>query len=326
MSMRLGTLARKINITPSQLTSFLESKSIELPSGTNTKLTEEQIEQVLEHFKATLESEPVEVEEAPAQPTDTHTQETVDMETFDPEPIAMATKDEDSEPALAEEETPTRKTLVSDSFAEIALPHELEDQSDRTEEELASEEPEDVVDSNEQEEEETSAPKVPFEIDPEIESSAERAAYDDTIEVIKPQKVVLPGLKVKGKIDLPEPKVKSEETEESKEAKPYDPNEIITTTGPKRERRQRPKNRRGKKYRKDYNPLEAERRRKAKEEKKQKEEAERRKKKAKARHYKQTVNPSQPVSAKKKKTRKEEIRKEQTSGNVLKRFWRWMNT
>lgn len=316
--MRLGTLARKINITPSQLTSFLESQSIDLPSGTNTKLTEQQIEQVLFHFNATLTTEPEpieEIEEGKASHSETPL---VESETSDSDNVDAL----EVETELKEQEVSPPKTKFTESFAEIALPHELEDSEEHHEGTPHDTEVEyDAV-------EEPSESNVPVEIDPEIESSAERAAYDESIEVIKPQKVTLPGLKVKGKIDLPEPKVKSEENLE--EEKPLDPDAIITTTGPKRERRRKPKNKRGRKYDKDYNPIEAERKRKAREEKKKKEQAERLKKKAKTRHYQRTVTTTQPITAKKKKGKKEHVRqeslKEQQTGNFLQRFWRWMNT
>ncbi len=62
--MRLGTLARKINITPSALTNFLTKEEIELASGTNTKLSNEHIDLVLGHFKKTIPEDPI-IEETP---------------------------------------------------------------------------------------------------------------------------------------------------------------------------------------------------------------------------------------------------------------------
>ncbi|MEO9803796.1 MAG: hypothetical protein ABJF04_11135 [Reichenbachiella sp.] len=347
--MRLGTLARKISITPSKLTAYLESQAIDLSSGTNTKLTEEQIEVVLKHFDATLEVEPpVDQEEtpdeSPQQGDASNNDEAVEKEVEEAEvPLDEneLTKESESkeselqeEPESQAEESPT--ALISDSFAEVALPHEIEDQLTPIEpepEETISDVSIEEQSGKKDEEVEETEPKAPVEIDPEIESSVERAAYDDSIEVIKPPKVKLPGLKVKGKIDLPEPKVASEPVEEEKEEekKTYDPDEIITTTGPKRDRKRRPKNYKGKKYNKDYSPLEAARKKKEWEEKKRKEQEERRKKKAKARHYKKTVVPAAtapPVT--KKKPKKVALKKKQKqaepTGNVLQRFWRWMNT
>lgn len=336
--MRLGTLARKISITPSKLTAYLESQSIDLSSGTNTKLTEAQIDLVLEHFNASLDTEPV--EESPAEQAEdqNNTPNEEQEEKVEAEPTPSELEELEQITAEKEEEPPEpveqeEKTSISDSFAEIALPHELEEEPS-----LLETEPE--VESNElktnepvEEEEQPYEPKIPADIDPEIESAAERAAYDDSLEVIKPLKVKLPGLKVKGKIDLPEPKTPTETTEEPKkeEKKAYNPDEIITTTGPRRDRRRKPKNYKGKKYDKDYNPVEAARKKKEWEEKKRKEQEERRKKKAKARHYKKTVVPtaSAPAASKKKLKRtavSKKQKQEPSTGNVLQRFWRWMNT
>lgn len=374
--MRLGTLARKISITPSKLTAFLESQEVDLPSGTNTKLTEQQVARVLEHFDAKIEA-PVEMEvPAEPEPTETVVEDSpvlVDEQQVEPpqnlqseeqpleitvyakdEPTAADPSKSQKEITLTEDESVTPKEpirMVSDTFVEIALPHELEDLSDAdslsTTENVSDEEQKDAVqhditqeetaqeETTQKETDTTGEPKMPkaaIEIDPEIESSVERAAYDDTIEVIKPPKVTLPGLKVKGKIDLPEPKVVSEETEAPKkeEKKPYDPDEIITTTGPKRERNRKPKNYKGKKYNKDYNPLEAARKKKEWEEKKRRDQEEKRKKKAKAKHYKKKVVTPPTIDTAKKKPKKTVAKKrqkqEQSSGNVLQRFWRWMNT
>ncbi|MEO9964266.1 MAG: hypothetical protein ABJF11_00665 [Reichenbachiella sp.] len=357
--MRLGTLARKISITPSKLTSYLESQSITLASGTNTKLTEDQIELILEHFQATLVEEPVEVVEPvreielPTAEVEVEQEPVVDVEeeTVEPSEIPelkedsiqeqVSTEEQDSiEEEDEKEETSVFTPHISESFAEIALPHELDDQIPppgvtdeikEIEKKSATEETSDVEPQAEESQPKKES-KTPIEIDPDIESDVERAAYDDSIEVIKPPKVVLPGLKVKGKIELPEPKAPSDTSEEPKEEvkKPHNPDEIITTTGPRRDRKRKPKNYKGKKYEKDYNPVEAARRKKEWEEKKRLEQEEKRKKKAKEKHYKKIATPlAKPVSQKKKPKKaavKKKQKEEQKSGNMMQRFWRWMNT
>ncbi|UXX77937.1 hypothetical protein N7E81_11225 [Reichenbachiella carrageenanivorans] len=354
--MRLGTLARKISITPSKLTAFLEAQAIDLSSGTNTKLTEEQIELVLAHFKAELPPVSVETpsEKFIAEKPSTAVLEDVlyekvedQTETKKPEVEASDAKvepaptDSHEKPALSKKSTPD----ISESFAEIALPHELDEELE-TEESSAP-----IVESvntpidttekipTEKAKEATPEKKEPYEsqvtadLDPEIESYVERLAHDASVKVIKPPKVKLQGLTVKGKIELPEPKTPSEEKEEPKKETPkaYDPDEIITTTGPKRDRKRKPKNYKGKKYNKDYNPVEAARKKKEWEEKKRQEQEEKRRKKAKEKHYKKVAAPitataPAPKRKKKKSVAKKKQKQEQPTGNVLQRFWRWMNT
>ncbi|MEP3386820.1 MAG: hypothetical protein ABJO02_01450 [Reichenbachiella sp.] len=341
--MRLGTLARKISITPSKLTSFLESQNIDLPSGTNTKLSEEEIELVLAHYEASLEEEKLEPE---AEPITEDIIETTVVEEEQTEEVISKVEETEAELTDTEEGTEEEVTKkeesepkVSESFAEIALPHELEE--DSLEIEAAEPEQSEIENSKEtrsekeeleEEEEEEYVPQVPEDLDPEIESYVERLAYDENIEVIKPVKVKLQGLTVKGKIDLPEPKVEAEIIEEPKkeEKKTFDPDEIITTTGPRRDRKRKPKNYKGKKFNKDYNPLEAARKKKEWEEKKRKEQEERRKKKAKEQHYKKVAKPVATAPTTKKKPKKIKAKKKQVqqqpTGNMLQRFWRWMNT
>lgn len=336
--MRLGTLARKISITPSKLTAFLESQNIDLSSGTNTKLTDIQIELVLEHYDASLEAAEPEVEqvEEPVTAIELKEQTSVKEEpTQEIEDVVQEVKKEESStPTEAPiEENKEEISKVTESFAEIALPHELEEGSpNSTTSETEKEEAENKEGQTEQQEEVAYVPQVPEDLDPEIESYVERLAYDENIEVIKPAKVKLQGLTVKGKIDLPEPKVETETPEEPKkeEKKVYNPDEIITTTGPRRDRKRKPKSYKGKKFNKDYNPVEAARKKKEWEEKKRKEKEERRKKKAKELHYKKVVKPVAAAPATKKKPKKVKTKKkqpqQQPAGNMLQRFWRWMNT
>ncbi|WP_422359853.1 hypothetical protein [Reichenbachiella sp.] len=333
--MRLGTLARKISITPSKLTAFLESQSIDLSSGTNTKLTEEEIELVLAHYETSLEEEKPEQEEQPIAEVVEESPATEEEQT---EEVNSKVEETEAEVTKTEKETEEEESepTVSESFAEIALPHELEEAPTDTEAPETVEVDEEINQETQAEETpnevEDYAPQVPEDLDPEIESYVERLAYDENVEVIKPAKVKLQGLTVKGKIDLPEPKVETEKTEEPKkeEKKTFDPDEIITTTGPRRDRKRKPKNYKGKKFNKDYNPLEAARKKKEWEEKKRKEQEERRKKKAKAQHYKKTVKPTPTAPVAKKKPKKVTAKKkqlqEQQAGNMLQRFWRWMNT
>ena len=99
--MRLTTLARKINMTPKQLISFLNEKGVEIENGLHGKLEKEIASMVLDHFSVAEEdesllSEPIELEEkeleieSPAEAKVVDTDEAIKTETtegstFEPE-------------------------------------------------------------------------------------------------------------------------------------------------------------------------------------------------------------------------------------------------
>src|SRR5688500_11403217 len=83
--MRIGQLARRLGIPPSDILGFLANKNIEAESGTNARLAEDSLLMVVKHFapekaseilqsaeqttaipEATPEEQPVAVEEQPA--------------------------------------------------------------------------------------------------------------------------------------------------------------------------------------------------------------------------------------------------------------------
>ncbi len=328
--MRLGTLARKINITVPKLTGFLESQGIGLDSGANTKLTDGQIALVLWHYKTRLETEPEEGEQAPPtkeaeetpkktvtagrtaeKPTEREqkaptkeTEETATAPNTAEKPTeGQAPGTETPAPPASPQAEKTRQAPVSDAFAEIALPHELEE------------------DERHEPREET------HKIGTEVGSAVERAAHDGAIEVIKPRKIILKGLTVKGKIELPQPKTVGKKP--GKETgKTYATDKIMTTKGRAKDGKRKPK---GLKHEKSYNPVEAARRKKAWEDKKQKEQERKKRKQAKTEHYKKAVTPtgSTPPTPKGKPTNKaakKQDRQEKPKGNTLQRFWHWMNT
>jgi hypothetical protein len=158
----------------------------------------------------------------------------------------------------------------------------------------------------------------------------------EEVEIIRAPKVSLPGLKVKGKIELPEPRVKKETTEEEKQED--DPNTVQTIDERQirreiREQRKKEREQRNKKKprkKKDYNPVTAAREKAKREEaKKLKEEARKRKEKQR-KHYEQMVQKrnQRKKSADRKTSQRSSSSKskENTSGNVFQRFWRWLNT
>ncbi|MEQ8339242.1 MAG: hypothetical protein RIA62_17915 [Cyclobacteriaceae bacterium] len=147
----------------------------------------------------------------------------------------------------------------------------------------------------------------------------EEEVTEEEVEVIRAPKITLPGLKVKGKIDLPEPK-----KPEPKEEKQHQ--EEKNQSKKKSERKKKGKNG------EDYNPVAAARKRKQLREEKERIAELNRRKKAKAQHY-------YKIQQKVAKT-KQEKSKEQSAGstrsntsqdlaapkNIFQRFWRWFNT
>ena len=302
--MRLASLARKITVTPSQISSYLEESGVALLQGSNTKLSDDQIEQVLTHFNKELPEQKELVE--PEVVEEITEQVLIEEQAEEPEVEAQEEEIQESEESPVVEETIVEEITAPEPEPTFVDPSYLS-KKEEDDEELGI---------------------------------TEKAALDENIEIIKPPKVKLQGLTVKGKIDLPEPKIKEEVEEETpKEEELIDPDKIIYTRGPKREKR---KPRDQKKRRKDpnYNPLEAERKRKARMAEQEEEKRLKARKKAKAQHYKKTVvkksvskkpqtnlpadtpSPSVPVATKPSKR----VEKKAPSKNIFGKFWRWMNT
>lgn len=317
--MRLASLARKIKVTPSKLSEYLTDQNIDLTQGSNTKLTDAQVAQVLLHFGKELPSDPIEEK---------------------PEEVVETT-----EPALPEE------GIIEEVQAEaIEVEEETEPIVEEEVEEVDLEEPSEITSSQEEpieEEVEDNEPPVQI-VDPSYLSNrdhnedelglSEQAALDENVKVIKPPKVILPGLKVKGKIDLPEPKPKAEKVIEVKtEEAPLDPNKIIYTSGPKKEDRRKPRKKTSRRQNPNYNPVEAERKRKEQQERRAEENRLKALKKAKSEHYKKKVVVKATDKSPKFESVQDIVKKPKTrllptkqnkpaTKNPLKRFWKWMNT
>ncbi len=264
--MRLASLARKINIKPSELTQFLEDQDISLPGGSNTKLEKEIIQLVYNEYAPELKDE-----------------------TADP-------KGKVEEPLIEEAEEPTEKEIQKPSGQEVS-----------------TEESED--DAGESREKVVPAKEWSDELEPDIIKEA--SGDEEEIELIKAPKITLPGLTVKGKIDLPEPKEKPKKEEKSDLKK----------------RRDRSNSRKRKNRSTDYNPLEAARKRKAREEEQRREEEARKKKEQRRKRYLQEVQPlSRPKKQEKKSTPNsdnefhEKPMPKDPPKSTLGKFWRWLNS
>ena len=147
----------------------------------------------------------------------------------------------------------------------------------------------------------------------------DESLLEDPDVLIKAPKVHLPGLTVKGKIELPEPKPKPE-----KEVREED--EASENTDRRRRGHQR-----GRK-RKDKNPVAAARIREERKAERKKKAEEAQNKARKKKFYQENIQ-SKSTPPKKKSPRKDpqpepkkETRTPEAKPNALQRFWKWMNT
>jgi len=246
--MRLGQLARKLSLRPSQLVDFLAAHNIETAEGSNTRLEDDHARMIIIHFA------PESLEEIMKPSVEPETQPEIEQpaEALQPEPVA------DAEP------------------------------------ELKSENPVTIND----------------ETTPEPQGEPE---------VIRVQRIELSGLKVLGKIDLPEPKKKEPKAE-------GEGNEEL-----RQERRGKPKHpKRERDTRNLRNPVEVQRQREARElEEKRKAEIEREKEKRKQ-HYQTKVKQVKAVKRTKadKETgiAKKPIDTRPVPKTWIGKFFRWWTT
>ena len=257
--MRLGQLARKLAVRPSDIVELLAGKAIATEEGTNTKLTDEHVKLIVAQFApdqlaSILNTEPT------------------------PEPIESAQVI--NEPVLVEEEP------VAAVVSEIAP-------------------------------------------DPSPEIQEGKKEEVEQIEVIKAPKVELSGLKVLGKIELPQPKKKEVPAEKgesnSEEAKP-----VPSERRPQRENR---KNFTQNKDRRDFkprkNPIALQREREAQEAEEKKREEAKQKKEQRTNYYLERVKVAAPTKPARiydeavleMKDHQAKAKKQPTTW--LGKFWKW---
>lgn len=285
--MRLTTLARKIEKTPSQLITFLEDEGIEIPNGLHSKLDSETVTVVMNQFMPEhLEEESI--IETPAKE----------------EPLVQAI-----------EET---KSITESEELEI--------------EEAVAKEPiiEEIV------EEEVEEPIAVPESEPESPKSGTLEDLEnedfESIEHIKVKKVTLEGIKVVGKIELPE-KPKKEKVDESVTEEANKETTDTTSIKPRSKNQNFNRDRKKNRNSKSRTPLSYED--KMKEEKREKLKKRRRKenaeKKRKTKFYEENLKPKTQKGTKKKKqknpseiqaTAKKEV---VIHRNPIKRLWAWLN-
>jgi hypothetical protein len=259
--MRLGQLARKLALPPSEITEFLASQQIAIADGANARLDENQVSIVLQRF-------------APGLLADQLQQEAVAEETV-------------AETVVVIEET---VPVVSAEIAEAAP---------------------DVEETGADEEEEG----------------------EQKTEVIKAPKVALSGLKVLGKIELPEKKKKAEDTaptalaEETKNASEV-PSE--SPKKPEREQRRTDPRRRDRDQRPKKNPIALAREREAREAEEKRKEELRLKKELRTQNYMKRVQAKAPTKAARLNREDvidlSEVDLTPAPKTWLGKFWRWFRS
>jgi hypothetical protein len=251
--MRIGQLARRLGITPSDILGFLSGQTMETELGANSRLTQEMTAKVINRFAPGRLSE---IMTAPAE-----------------EPVA---------------EIPAEKPLVDEKTEVIEETRVVETPRD----EIADEE----------------TPAGPQ-------------------EVIRVAKVELQGLKVLGKIDLPQPKKKGETPAEGEETTSDEGTPEPVPAAPQRAPRKEFQKRNDRREPREWeNPLEQKRRREQEEaEKKKREHAERQKEK-RANHYYSKVKsvPTKAARRIEEQTVVEELDMKEPPKTILGKFFRWL--
>ena len=225
--MRLGQIARKLALRPSEIVEFLLKQSVRIEDNANTRLEEDQVNLILQHF-------------APGELV----------------------------PKIAEQPPADQQ-------------NDLADQNDLPEVEVQaiSEEPDETVVRQEST------------IIPEIETTA--PSLNETPDIIKAPKIELSGLKVLGKIDLPETRKKEVLAESSESAVP-----VEGERRPRQEVRRNNENRRSRNdQRSAKNPIAAQREREAEEAEEKRKELLEREKERKTQNYLRKVKMSPPTKA-----------------------------
>lgn len=300
--MRLGQLARKLDVSTADIITFLQTKGIEKKDHPNVKLDEDMERDVIAHFEIPGDQP----SEAP-----TPLPETSDT-TEDVADTAEDTKSSDITPE--EKPEPEDEPLTAD--APTVQGPDATSQEPSTP--VAEEEP--LAETTEEKDEDSAG----------VEN--EENPYEG-VDIIKAPKVELPGLKVVGKIDLPEPKPKEEAPEEAeeqpKEAEEETP-KVRYAYHDRRNSRKRltPEEREARRLKNQK----AKEKRMAREAEKRKERELKRQKAKKAEHYKKkleqkAVSPkikTQKATAPKK--RKKQEPKQPKPKTLLGKFWRWLNT
>lgn len=286
--MRLGQLARHLETTTTEIVDFLQKKGVDKNDHPNVKLSEQDEEDVIAHFRPDL----IQVQK---ETTESETELTAE-ESTKPNPISPPEE-------VIDEVAPGSNTKEAD----INIEESTSTSGSVMDKQVIS--------------------ITAAELNAEDEEGPVVANFD----VIKAPKVELPGLKVVGKIELPEPTPKKEEENE-------EPEEVIEATDATKETKVIRHHRKNSKKRLTDGDREARRlknkrereKRIARQEARKKQQEEKRLKQLKEAHYKEKI--SKPVTAVTKPKKKKNNKSTETKDNrpkpktLLGKFWRWLNT
>lgn len=367
--MRLSLLARKLSVKPSLIIEELLVEG-EKPLHGNSKLKEEQIEEIIQVFGPLPEEPEPTVEPISENTTVDKTVESylkpnessssvVDEEVSEAREEVMEPKEEVTEATVIDEPTSTETIKDTEVLAATeVIEEETEENLSATIEEeqaapfiqeeavpmpvdkeivgITSEETtsEETTSEENSESVETSTDRIATTTDGADEEKTDKLEVlvsdlledpdeellENTDVLIKAPKVHLPGLTVKGKIELPEPKPKPEAEATGEEEENYEDN---------RGRRGRDRSTR----RKQINPVTSARMREERRAERRKKAQQAQEKERKKKHYQQNIQSKAAPPPKKKEVKKPKILSQPSSTpkpvknlNALQRFWKWMNT
>ena len=292
--MRLGQLARQLNINTSDIVSLLNEHDITINDHPNVKIEGEPEQIVLGKFGQEKKPEKAE------------TEITVDLQVI-----------EESAPTTELLESPlTEEEPITFEEEQIAAVAEIEPSIPQEEESKEMIEPQEL-----------NMPDAPEENHENLETSIELVTEEtnesnlniDEDEVIRAPKISLEGLKVVGKIDLPEPKIKEQPTKENDDFKPKRKSKHYRSDQTEEEREAR-----------RIRNKEIKERRLQKEKEREQQEREERERKAKEEFYRKKLvtEKAQKNKKAKRKDSQKEVKQILKSENktAFGKFWQWLNT
>ena len=312
--MRLRQLARKLEVKPAEIQSFLEKEhSVIVEDGPNVKLEDEHVELV----RAAFEKE----EEAPEEQAEENATDSEELSEEVP-----SVEEETVEEETVEEELPTETVAEVEEDTVPEVEEEFDFEAEYVEDNLPSADDIEEDDSN--------------------DLNQDGAEDDEDSEVIKAPTVELPGVTVVGKIDLPEeveremPMVEIDgvmraarprrRDDKRKRRKPGEIRKPRSVKGARKEQSSSSSSDvRNDKYLSDAEKEAMEKERLRLKAEKDKQEKERRKKHYKAKHAKEGA----PVKKKTKAVQKKEEEashaaqeQQEAPKTTLGKVWRWFNT
>ncbi len=319
--MRLGQISRKLDIPTKKVKEMVEDHfKIELDSDLNTKLNDEHIEWLADQFK-----------EEPETTSNDSEEKLTEMVAQSDVPDNMLSEEVNSQVETSSEETESETPEVIETEEKEEVKQETKESIEVAPTPLTETENKKVIQVKRGEKISTSA-------DPD----SEFYELDENTDVIRAPKVSIEGIKVLGKIDLPEPKIeepKDEETStdgviESDSPESSDENKTKSYHD-RRNSNGRGRNRNNKRNKgKESHEQRQKRLDKEAKRKKQKEEAEA--KERRRQNYLSKIQDAKDAAAQKKKAKnkksaqvseyQQRINDMPEAKGIFGKIWRWLNT